>query len=171
MSNAFDEEGHSGDAAEDQPKKRFSGKKLVLFVLLPFLLIVGTAAGLYFSGLLDKLLGKEHKEAAAPVESKTPVFIDMPDMLVNLNSKGSRPNFLKIKIKLQVASLEEQLAMSAVMPRIVDSFQVYLRELRVDDLKGSSGLYRLREELLRRVTTAAYPVRIKDVLFGEMLVQ
>ena len=37
----------------------------------------------------------------------------------------------------------------AVMPRIVDNFQIYLRELRLEDLRGSAGIYRLREELLR----------------------
>jgi flagellar FliL protein len=57
------------------------------------------------------------------------------------------------------------------LPRIVDNFQVYLRELRVDDLQGSAGMYRLREELLRRVNLAVRPARVKDVLFKEMLVQ
>jgi flagellar FliL protein len=53
----------------------------------------------------------------------------------------------------------------------VDSFQVYLRELRVEDLKGSAGMYRLREDLLRRINEAARPVKISDVLFKEMLIQ
>ena len=57
------------------------------------------------------------------------------------------------------------------MPRVIDNFQTYLRELRLDDLKGSAGMYRLREELLVRVNAAAAPAKIKDVLFKEMLVQ
>ena len=61
--------------------------------------------------------------------------------------------------------------LAAVMPRIIDNFQVYLRELRVEDLRGSGGIYRLREELLARVNAASAPVRVKDVLFKEMLVQ
>ena len=40
-----------------------------------------------------------------------------------------------------------------------------------EDLRGSAGMYRLREELLMRVTEAAQPVRVHDVLFQEMLVQ
>ena len=32
-------------------------------------------------------------------------------------------------------------------------------------------MYRLREELLRRVNLAVRPARVKDVLFKEMLVQ
>ncbi len=58
-----------------------------------------------------------------------------------------------------------------MMPRIIDNFQVYLRELRVEDLKGSAGMYRLREEMLIRVSAAVAPAKINDVLFKEMLVQ
>jgi len=45
------------------------------------------------------------------------------------------------------------------------------RELRIEDLQGSAGMYRLREELLRRVRAATAPAQVKDVLFKEMLVQ
>jgi len=57
------------------------------------------------------------------------------------------------------------------MPRIVDQFQSYLRELRVDDLRGSAGVMRLKEELLRRINVAAAPYPVKDVLLKEMIVQ
>ena len=60
---------------------------------------------------------------------------------------------------------------AAMMPRIIDNFQIYLRELRVEDLRGSDGIYRLREELLARVNAAVAPVKVTDVLFKEMLVQ
>ncbi len=157
------------------PRKKFSGKKLVLFVILPLILLIGAGAGIYFSGVLDMLLGKKHEEqhveeAPPPVEGP-PVFYDLPDMLVNLNSSGKRPAFLKIKISVQVAKREDIPAIEHVLPRIVDNFQVYLRELRLEDLKGSAGMYRLRQELLLRITAAAYPVKVKDVLFREMLVQ
>ena len=57
------------------------------------------------------------------------------------------------------------------MPRVVDNFQVYLRELRLEDLGGSAGLFRLKEELLFRVNRAVDPVQVTDILFREMLVQ
>jgi flagellar FliL protein len=156
------------------PRKKFSGKKLVLFVILPLVLLIGAGAGIYFSGVLDMLLGKkheEHVEEKPPEVEGPPVFYDLPDMLVNLNSTGKRPAFLKIKISIQVSKREDIPAVEHVLPRIVDNFQVYLRELRLEDLKGSAGMYRLRQELLLRITAAAYPVKVKDVLFREMLVQ
>ena len=60
---------------------------------------------------------------------------------------------------------------STIQPRIIDRFQVYLRELRVEDLEGSAGMQRLREELLNRVNKVAHPVKVRDVLFAELLVQ
>ncbi|PWC33174.1 flagellar basal body-associated FliL family protein [Azospirillum sp. TSO35-2] len=174
-------------STEGLPRKKFSGKKLVLFVVLPLVLLIGTGAGVYFSGLLDSLLGKEQHAAegehAAAAEGEhgaepgkpdphaAPVFYDLPDMLVNLNTGNKRPAFLKIKISIQLNKPEDVAAVEHVLPRIIDNFQVYLRELRLEDLRGSAGMYRLRQELLLRITAAAYPVKVKDVLFKEMLVQ
>lgn len=168
-----------GDQGIEQlPRKKFSGKKLVLFVVLPLLLLVGGGAAVYFSGLLDP---KEEEAAAAEAapaaqapapEGPGGVFFQVPDLLVNLNSGANRrQNFLKISIAIELSRPEDVPAVEKVMPRIVDNFQVYLRELRLDDLRGSAGIYRLREELLLRISQAAHPVRVKDVLFREMLVQ
>src|SRR3546814_1559122 len=80
-------------------------------------------------------------------------------------------NYLKIAISLELTSQEDSVALQNLLPRVVDNFQVYLRELRVEDLRGSAGVQRLREELLLRVNKAVYPIQVRDVLFKEMLVQ
>ena len=61
--------------------------------------------------------------------------------------------------------------MQPVLPRVMDAFQTYLRELRPTDLEGSAGLYRLKEELTRRVNASIAPSRINAVLFKEVVVQ
>ncbi len=159
---------------EATPKKGMNGKKLVLFIILPILLVISGAAGAYFAGLLDPLLGKTpepvEEEQVAPVASKA-VFYDLPEMLVNLNSAGRKNSYLKISIALELASEEDRAEITDLLPRVIDNFQVYLRELRIEDLRGSAGLQRLREELLIRVNTAAHPIQVRDVLFKEMLVQ
>jgi flagellar protein FliL len=43
--------------------------------------------------------------------------------------------------------------------------------MRPEELRGSAGSYRLREELLSRANLAAAPARITDVLFTQMLIQ
>jgi flagellar FliL protein len=116
----------------------------------------------------EKHAAKPDAHGAAPAE----VFFKVPDIVVNLNNTGrSSPSFLKISILIEVAHPEDMPAIEKVMPRIIDNFQVYLRELRLADLRGPSGIDRLREELLLRVGIAARPVQVKDVLFREMLIQ
>lgn len=154
------------------PTKKWSGKRIVLFIVLPLLVVIGGgAAGVYFTGILG--FGGT---AAAKVEKKpepvhTAIFFDVPDLLVNLNTNGRRTSFLKLKVALELGKEEDQKILEKVLPRVVDSFQVYLREMRPEDLRGSAGLYRLREDLLARAQTAAKPAEVKDVLFKEMLIQ
>lgn len=168
-------EAESGEETEGQkPTGKMPGKKLVLFIALPILLLIGGGAGAYFTGLLDSLLGIEEEGAAemqAPVPTGPAVYFELPEMLVNLNTGGRKTGYLKISVSLELASEEDRLHLEGVLPRVVDSFQVYLRELRIEDLQGSAGLQRLREELLLRVSAAAKPAVVRDVLFRDMLIQ
>jgi len=99
------------------------------------------------------------------------VYYELPELLVNLNTDERKSSFLKIRISLEIEVPEDIPRIEQIMPRIVDNFQVYLRELRIEDLQGAAGMYRLREELLTRVSAAAAPIKVKDVLFREMLIQ
>lgn len=178
-----------GDELDGGGKKK-GGKKKLLMIVLPILILGGAGAGLFFSGVADSLLGKDknvevagehgeapaaaagaHGEEAAVGGGAGAVYFELPQMLVNLSTSGRRTSFLKIVVSLELASGTDRASLESAMPRIIDNFQVYLRELRVEDLRGSAGLYRLREELLFRVNAAVSPARVTDVLFKEMLVQ
>jgi len=155
-------------------KKKFSGKKMILFIVLPVLLLGGGAAAFMMMSGGDK---KEDQAAQAEPAKTAPdvipktVFFELPEMLVNLNTNSRRPTFLKIHVSLELTSDQDAEYVKKMSPRIVDNFQVYLRELRVDDLRGLAGIYRLREELLARINMAVRPAKVKDVLFKEVLVQ
>jgi flagellar FliL protein len=171
---AEDDKG-SGEEGGQQapPKKKFGLMQILLFVVAPLLVLGGGGAGAYFL-----FFAKSPEQTAAAAEAaekaKPPrpmVFYNLPELLVNLNSQGRRASCLKISLSLELADPADIPRVEAVLPRIVDAFQTYLRELRPEDLRGSAGLYRLREELLARVNTSAQPARVTDVLFKEMLVQ
>jgi len=178
-----DDKAADGDDSENADTgKKFDAKKIVLFVVLPLFLLIGVGAGLYFSGMLDKFLKKdasveEHAEAGHGEvdEHGNPVsgaaFLEIPNMLVNLSGPDEQPRYLRLKVQLELANQADLAAVQGVMPRVVDQFQTYLRELRVKDLRGSAGIYRLQMELLSRVNAAAYPIEVKDVLFQEILIQ
>ena len=131
-------------------------------------------AGLWFSGVLPRLLGHgeaAHGEAHAGAKPLDPVFFEVPEMVANLNGNPRRPSYLKLQTKLELARKEDAAAVKAAMPRLLDLFQTYLREMRPEELRGSAGTHRLREELMARANLAAAPARITDVLFTEILVQ
>lgn len=171
------------DTSQTLPKKKLSGKKLVLYVVLPILVLAGVGGGLFATGILGGLLGgteeveadageEEDPAAAAPAEPVGPgYFYDLPNIIVNLNTGERQQHLLAISVSLELGSELDVPNVERVLPRILDNFQVYLRELEVEDLRGSAGLYRLREELQRRVSAAAAPAVVRDVLFREMLIQ
>lgn len=159
-------------------KKRISGKRLIIFAAILLLVLIGGGVGaavmlgLFGGKEAPPVEGEAHPAPAPqPQQQQRAFFFEVPDLIVNLNTSGRKSTFLKIKIALELESPQDVDRINEVLPRIVDNFQVYLRELRIDDLNGSAGMYRLREELLRRVNIAARPVKVRDVLFKEMLVQ
>lgn len=187
------EEGAEGGegAAGEKPKKKFP-LMIVLIAAGVVVLLGGGAAAAYFMGVFGP-----KKEAAASAEAgaageegkakaegdgkdkekdkdgkkEVAVFYSLGDMMVNITGEGRKQTYLKLVVELELESEKDKAAIDELKPRIVDNFQTYLRELRLDDLRGSAGLYRLREELLFRVNDAVHPIKVKDVLFQQMLVQ
>jgi flagellar FliL protein len=142
--------------------------KLKLIIAAVAVLVIAGGGSTWF--FFFRHHGEEmHAEAPAP---KPPVFVDVPDLLVNLvGSAGERVQYLKIKVVLEVKEDKQVEAIKPTMPRITDIFQTYLRELRPADLSGSAGLFRLKEELTRRVNAAISPGQVNAVLFKEVVVQ
>ena len=156
----------AGEGATGSTRKLST--KMIIIVSAIALTVI--AAGAYT--WLTMFRGAKEAEAAAVPVAKPAIFVDMPDVLVNLsNTNADRPQYLKIKIVFEVADQSVSQQLQPLMPRIVDTFQTYLRELRPNDLEGSIGLFRLREELTRRVNAAIAPSRINAVLFKEIVIQ
>ena len=159
------------EAAPSSEGAKPGRKKLIMFGGAGLLVILLGAGGfLYMNGTIAHLLGHKTEEAAVAAPPKQLVFLDLPDFLVNLNAGGRKSNFLKLTVSLQIEKQEDTAKIQAVLPRIIDNCQIFLRELRIEDLRGAAGIYRLREELLARINAVA-PVKVEDVLFKEMLVQ
>ena len=168
----------NAEGEEGEAKSGGLNKKLLLILIPVLLLLIG--GGLYFTGVIGG--GSDSAEAeqvaeAEPTEEEIKekedannAFFALPDFIVNLSSQ-SGARFLKLRVQLELDDEADLPAIEAVTPRVIDQFQTYLREMRVEDLRGSAGIYRLRQELLYRVNIASHPVKVKDVLFQEMLIQ
>jgi len=155
-----------GEEGKPASAKSFLSRKLIMIAggSVLFIALAGGSAYYFFGG---------RSEAAIANQTKPAIFLDLPDVLVNLSASGSsdRTQYLKVKVTLELPDQAMSAQIQPVMPRLMDAFQTYLRELRPTDLDGSAGLYRLKEELTRRVNAAIAPGRINAVLFREIVVQ
>ncbi|MBV9250951.1 MAG: flagellar basal body-associated FliL family protein [Acetobacteraceae bacterium] len=155
---------------ENQPASPASSKRLLILIAAPILLAV-VAAGLWFTGILPSLLGTGHKESVQSSAEAAPIYVDLPEMVANLNGNSHRPSYLKLNARLEVARQQDVERVKQAMPRLQDLFQSFLREMRPEELRGSASTYRLREELIARANAVTTPARVTNVLFIQLLVQ
>lgn len=173
MANTAAEPSGAADGANLADASGGGRKKLLMILAVPVLL-AALGGALWFTGVLPNLLGMTQADkaaAAAATRSAVPVFVELPEIIANLNTGARRVSFVKLKVRLELERAEDGPRIQAAMPRILDLFQTYIREMRPEELRGSAGIYRLREELIARAELAVQPARVRDVLFIEMLVQ
>lgn len=160
------------------PKKKKSKKKLIVTIII-LLVVLGGGGAAAFLFLGDELAPEaaEHAEDAKtdedgnPIAMAAPVYMDLEDIVVNLNSTSRRTNYINLKITLELKSKEDIAVIESQMPRIKDAFNTYLRELRREDLQGSAGVYRLKNELMLRLQKTLVQGEVKDILFREIIIQ
>lgn len=177
------------ELVEGLEKKRFSGKTLVIVAggaLVGLLALLGVS--MLFGGddaevpAEDQEIERLAQEAAdrrdqvqleqdRSNEDLELLFVELEEQRFNLNTGGQGNSFLAAKIVLEVDRESYRADIETKMPRILDEFNTYMRELRPEDLDGAAGIFRLKEELLMRINQAVAPTRVKDVLFQQFLVQ
>lgn len=169
---AEDKHGKGDGDGEKKGLKKLLGNKLVLIGgAVGLLLIVGGGAAFFLMGGEDKTAPAE--VAAQAIENAEPAafYYDLPVMILNLSNAENRTAYVKLQVALEVSDEKMLKLVEPNMPRVLDAFQTYMRELRASDLQGSAGIYRLKEELQRRINIAVYPARVDDVLFKNVIVQ
>ena len=159
-----DEEGEEAGAGKG------GKKKLIIIGGSVLLLLIIGGAGVFFSGLLDEMLGVEEEDTGIIIlEGK--VFYKLDDITLNLNADGPKSRFMKLGLTLVLLNEEDIVRIESRIPRIIDSITAYMRELKPEELAGSANFYRVRENLLVRVQVAVAPVKVTSILFNSALIQ
>jgi len=197
MAEASDDAAAETDLTDGLEKKGMSGKKIIIIagaavvVLIIVIVVVMMLMGggddhgddhheedSHIDKELDDVAAKEAEddqkqqlEADATPEELQLLFIDVGKKVYNLNTGGQGSSFLTVTIQLEVDRESYRADVEAKMPRVLDEFNTYMRELRPSDLEGAAGIFRLKEELLLRINQAVSPSRVKDVLMQEFLIQ
>ena len=165
--------GELGDEAA-KPKKHF---KTAVVIAPPVLLALIIAALWVFGGLPNPFGLTKHTSVGSPekdakdVGHSASIIIELPELVANLNVPGRRPAYIKLKASVELGKAEDQVVFAAIQPHVMDLFQTYLRELHPEELRGSAGTYRLREELINRINVSIAPGKIVNLLFSELLIQ
>jgi flagellar FliL protein len=166
------------EVQDGAPAKKGIPKLFIIIGAAAIVVLLGGAGLFFFLSSSSAPAGDAAHGAAASdghggvVAAGHTFIFNLPPMIVNLNDEASQKGaFMKLTVALEVANEATMLEIQPRMAKVVDAFQVYLRELRRSDLEGSAGVYRLKEELLRRVNVAIYPSRVESILFKEILVQ
>ncbi len=163
-------EAEGAEGAADAPKS----KKKLIVIAAAALLVLGGGGGFFFMKSRAAHADTQGEHAAEKIDPKAQaVFLDVRDMMVNLSPDpgATKASILKLRVALELKDAKVESTVKPLMPRVEDAFQTYMRELRASDLAGSAGLYRLREELLRRVNIAIHPAKAEAVLFKDVIVQ
>jgi flagellar FliL protein len=160
------EKGEEAAEAAAKPKRGL----LPIIIIVVVTLVVGAGGGFAASMFAGGLLGGhgDEGELALNRQPEKPIFFELPEMVVRL--EGGEGQYLKLATVLDLRSEEALETVKSVEPRLLDTLQTYLVELSPDDLKGTAGMYRVRQELLRRVNDTV-PGTTMDVLFKTLIVQ
>jgi flagellar FliL protein len=157
------------NASEDGGKHKLSKKMLMIIGGGAVVMLLGGGVGAAF--MLGWVGGPSPEEVALEQAQVPKFYYDLPEITVNLANAEQRAQYLRLVVALEISNEEIAGVIDPNMPRILDVFQTYLRELRVSDLEGSAGLFRLKHELQRRVNLAIFPAEVDAVLFREIIVQ
>ncbi len=169
------------DIAEAAPAAKPKGKlELIIEVVLALALGGGSFYAIR-SGLFDPTAlfggggggghgsadghGSGH-EAAAAVAGDI-AFVAMDPIMISL-PPGSTARHLRFAGQLEVAP-ENAATVAALMPRVLDVLNTYLRAVEVRDLEDPSALARLRAQMLRRIQVVTGEGQVNDLLVTEFV--
>jgi len=156
--------GMEGEAAAPSGRS----KKKLLIIIAAALLVLGGGGGFGAYMFLGHSAAPAGNEPMPVVDTTPPVFYDMPEIVIRLD--GGQGPYLKLATVLDLAPDHKPDEIKAIEPRLLDMMQTYLIELKPDDIKGTAGMYRVRQELLRRVNDVV-PGSARDVLFKTIILQ
>ena len=112
--------------------------------------------------------GGAKKGEAAPVG--TGGFVPVPSLVVNLRD-GSKLRYLRLSLSLELSDGTAEAAVKGKMPKITDTLQMFLRTQTPDSFASVGGLSTVRSEMLMRVNQIDDGIKIRSVLFQELMIQ
>lgn len=166
--------------AEDlQPRtRRKAGGKIILLMITLVVLLAGGGAAYVF--LVDpSLIGKMSNSAETSEigssallepEDLTQTIVPLEEIIINIRDRDLQ-RILKLKVSIELVDSSDFNAVQRKIPVLLDGFQSHIRGMRASEIEGSRAIYRIKEELISRANVVLHPIRVKNILFAELLMQ
>lgn len=155
--------------AEGEGEEQAGGSKKKLFLIIgvvAVLLLGGGGGGAYFMFFA----GEEKPEEVVVIPPGPPVYHEIQQMIVDLKKTGSRTNYIKLKVVIEIVTRDLPILQGKEL-KIVDQLQGYLRSKTRDDVSGAAGTELMRTGITEIVEKIMGDVKIEGVLFREILLQ
>ncbi|WP_299592103.1 flagellar basal body-associated FliL family protein [uncultured Tateyamaria sp.] len=158
------------DAAIETAEEAKSPSKMPL-ILGVVALLLGAGGGFLtaFSGLIltPESNAPPASDQITPADLPDVSFVPVEPMVISL-APNSHSRHLRFRAQLEVPS-QYSSDVEALLPRVVDVLNGYLRALEIKDIESPAALTRLRGQMLRRVQIVTGPGRVNDLLIMEFV--
>lgn len=155
---------------EEKPKKK---SKLMLFIILGVLIVLLAGGGFFaYTTFFASKQDPGQQAVVDPENIPDPVgeMVTLQPFVVNLaDPKGKR--YLKLKLSLELESLEAAERVQKISPKLRDIVIMMLTSLAFEEVMTPEGKLRIRDELLERFNRTTRPDKVKNIYFSEFVVQ
>lgn len=165
----------AGDEKSDELNGQFTtikGKRVIIIGAAIGALLLIVFLFMYFKSddAGDDTKATSTKQASPQQKAvKASFLFEMPEITTNLAPNNDKDSCIKLGITLQLETSKDQAILDKKLPMVKDTIIVFLRELRSSDLASSGGSLMLKNELLKRINKVMYPIKLRDVLLREIL--
>jgi len=97
-------------------------------------------------------------------------FVPVPSLVVNLRD-GNKLRYLRLSVSLELSDAAAEGLVKGKMPKITDALQMFLRTQTPESFASVGALTTVRSEMLMRVNQIDDGIKIKAVLFQELMIQ
>ncbi len=153
-------------------ERRLSVKRLILFVFLPLVLLIGAAVGVMTSGLLK---GDKPDEPPPPPKvdlTKLPGgYVDVPDLIINMRGADGTPRLLIMQVTMHLELADNRPLVQAELPKVQSALILFLRKQNPDDLYTAASVEVLRQQMEKLASDAIKPQKLTGLTIGRMQIR
>ncbi|MBI1773822.1 MAG: flagellar basal body-associated FliL family protein [Proteobacteria bacterium] len=149
--------------AEAGTRTKLSIKRLVLFVFLPLILLVGAGVGVMTSGMIKSNKPKVIEPEVFDPKKLPASYSEVPDLLINLRAKDGSPRLVIMGVTLAFGDPNARAEVNNDIAKVTDVLILYLRKTTPEIYSKAAELEAVRQEMERRVQEAIKPVELKSL--------